>query len=296
MQRYEPLVSAVIPAFNAARFIEQAIDSVLAQTYTNYEIIVVDDGSSDDTLEKLKSYGNKVTIISQPNKGVSSARNAGIMKSRGEWVAFLDADDYWEKEKLARQIDYIKQNHDVVLVHTGKRLFGEHGTIEYDDDEAPFHLLRQSANFRSLLVRNCVNTSSVMVKRDVVVEAGMFDITLRQCEDQDLWLRVAKRGQLGYIPEDLFNYRMHGGQATAKTGELYEDGLRVIRRNRCLVGSFPEYLAWRKGYATRLLDAGYFYEQQGLRYKAFLYFLWSLWFWPFDHLFVKLKSMMRAII
>lgn len=290
----EPLVSAVIPAFNAARHVNQAIDSVLAQTYTNNEIIVIDDGSSDDTLEKLESYGDKVTIINQLNKGVSSARNAGIMAARGEWVAFLDADDYWEPEKLARQVNYVRQNPDVVMVHTGKKLFGEHGTIEYN--KIPFHLSRQSANLRSLLIRNCVNTSSVMVRRDVVVKAGMFDVALKQCEDQDLWLRIAKRGRFGYIPNDLFNYRVHDAQATFKTGEWSENGLKVIKKNRSLVSSFSEYLAWRKGYAIRLLDAGYFFEQQGLCSKAFIYFLWSLLQWPFSNINLKVKSIIRVIL
>lgn len=289
-----PLVSVVIPAFNAGKFIEQAVDSVLAQTYSNYEIIIVDDGSSDDTVERLRSYGDKVTVISQPNRGVSSARNAGIMRARGEWIAFLDADDYWEPEKLEKQVNFIKQNPDMILVHTGKRLFDEKGTVEYD--EASYHQLRQSADFRSLLVRNCINTSSVMVRKDIVVEAGMFDSTIRHFEDQDLWLRLAKKGRFGYIPEDLFHYRIHGTQATSLTSAFCEGGLKVIRKNRHLISSLPEYLAWRKGYAARLLDMGYYWEEEGSGCKALGYFLWSLGQWPFDRLFVKVKSIVRAII
>ncbi len=182
-----PLVSVILPTFDRAWTLESAIESVLTQDYPNIELIVIDDGSSDSTPELLSNYKNKLNLITQQNKGVSAARNAGIKKSQGDFIALLDSDDAWEREKITCQAEFFKQNPDALICQTeeiwirnGKRV---NPKIKHKKPSGDI--------FEPSLYLCLVSPSAVMMKRELFELKGYFDETLTVCEDYDLWLRIS---------------------------------------------------------------------------------------------------------
>jgi glycosyltransferase involved in cell wall biosynthesis len=207
-----PRVSVVIPAYNAAATIAETLDSVLAQTFTDYEIIVVNDGSPDAAeLEKtLAAYFEKIVYIKQTNGGAAAARNAAIENARGEFVAFVDADDIWQPEFLASQMEFLTANN-LEMVYADAVFFGaaRGGAAETFMQKAPSE---GKVDFASLVGFRCnVLTSATVVSRRKVLEVGMFDAELpRACaEDFDLWARLARAGtQIGYQKKVLLKHRV----------------------------------------------------------------------------------------
>jgi len=180
-------ISVVIPTYNRVSFLKEAIDSVLSQTYRNLELIVVDDGSTDDTPKLLSSYGDKIWVITQANKGPSAARNRGIKAAKREWLAFLDSDDVWKLDKLEKQVQFIKDNPDIKICQTeeiwirnGKRV-----------NPRKKHEMHSGWIYEQCLPLCIVSPSSVMIHKDVFAKVGLFDETMLACEDYDLWLRIA---------------------------------------------------------------------------------------------------------
>lgn len=202
-------ISAVIPTYNYGRFLREAIDSALTQTHPALEVIVVDDGSTDDTPQVLASYGNRIRAIRQPNQGVGAARNTGIAAARGEYVAFLDSDDIWKPEKLERDAARFNADPGLGLVHCGAELFDSTGkTLSVSqpllEGWVALDLLR--------LDRQVIAApgSGTMVPRRVAEEIGGFDGRLQPSEDWDFCYRVATRYRVGVVPEALVRYRLHG--------------------------------------------------------------------------------------
>ena len=195
-------ISVIIPAYNAAAFVREAIDSVLAQTHPDVEVIVVDDSSTDDTPAILSSYGDRIRVHRQPNGGVSAARNRGASMSSGEWIAFLDADDVWTPDKLERQL----ASATTPISYTNRYNFGLRGDLPEDQSEAT--PLLDGDIFVALMLRgNFVTTSSVMIRRALFLDLGGFARSPRVCEDWDLWLRVAARHEFGVVANPLVGYR-----------------------------------------------------------------------------------------
>jgi glycosyltransferase involved in cell wall biosynthesis len=212
-----PDVSVVIPAFNAARYLGQAIESVLQQTVTSREIIVMDDGSTDDTESILGSYGNSVRHISQSHAGVSAARNRGIEEARGEFVAFLDADDYFLlSTKLEEQLACFERRPELGIVHSGWRVTDESGEILVDKKpwtHAP-HL-----NLQNWLLWQAVLPSAMMFRRDALVDVGHFDSHLAHLEDVDLVLRLSLKGYAStWLKKITVAHRRHSGNASLEAG------------------------------------------------------------------------------
>lgn len=208
-----PRVSVIIPTYNRKEYVQEAIDSVLAQTYTDYEIIVIDDGSSDATGEALRArYGDRIHYIWQENQGESAARNYGIGISQGEYVALLDSDDLWLPDKLAKQTDVLDRNPDKVLVFTaswkidatGQRL--ESLPLCSNVDESQLTL-------ESLCLKNAMGSavSTVLIRRNTLELVGRFDPTIRYGEDWDLWLKLRRQGAFISLNEPLACYRQHAG-------------------------------------------------------------------------------------
>jgi glycosyltransferase involved in cell wall biosynthesis len=199
-------VSVVIPTFNRIERLERALQSVLAQTYRVSEIIVVDDGSSDGTQAMIQDrFGDQVRYFYQGNRGVSCARNSGIRRSTGDWIAFLDSDDEWLPEKLQTQINALKNNPDHGLCHTneiwirkGKRV---NPMIKHDKSGGYI--------YRRCLPLCVISPSSVLMHRDVFDEIGLFDESLPACEDYDYWLRYCARYPVLYI--ESHQLIKHGG-------------------------------------------------------------------------------------
>ena len=207
-----PRVSVVIPAFNCGDYIVEAIASVVAQDYPDIEIVVVDDGSSDDTAAKVTSAFPEVLYIRQENAGSAIARNRGILASSGELVAFLDADDLWLPGKLDKQVRYLMEHPEVSLVYTD---FSRSADVEHDISSrlATRKFWTQGSEFLSLLRQNFLHTSSVILRRKILADSGIFDPKFRNAQDWDLWIRVGEVGRFALIDEVLTRYRLHPDQA-----------------------------------------------------------------------------------
>ncbi len=193
-------VSVIIPTYNRAAWVTEAAASVLAQTYRDFELVVVDDGSTDGTLAALAALGGEVRVIRrEARQGVSAARNLGTAAATGDWLAFLDSDDLWLPAKLARQVEYLKAHPDLVICQT------EEIWIRNGVRVNPPETCRKVGGdiFLPSLGRCLVSPSAVMLHRRLFEEMGGFDETLPAAEDYDLWLRVAWRHPVGLVPEPL---------------------------------------------------------------------------------------------
>ena len=224
-------VSVVIPAYNSAAFLPETLESVLAQTHPPDEIFVVDDGSTDDTKQVAIRYSPHVTYIRQQNQGVSAARNLGIERSKGNWVCFLDADDLWHTNKLARQLEEVQKNPETLFSFTGYYLFGDKSGVWLQGDS-----LRSWDRRRELLVPTItVNTSSAMVRRSATVR---FPHGVSINEDSIYFNELAEVGRFSYLDEPLVGYRKHptSAQANPKSvlvgcESLYQWALRRAPRD-----------------------------------------------------------------
>ncbi len=220
-------ISTIIPAYNAAKFIRQSVTSALAQQGVDHEVIVVDDGSLDGTWEALAPFGSAIRKVRQANAGPSPSRNHGARLATGEWLAFLDADDEWLPNKLARQLALADAQ--TGMVYTDILNFGHcpHVTERFSDIVP----LWEGDIFERLLVGNFVPTSSVMIRKDWFDRLGGFDESLRVCEDWDLWLRYAGQGGVvRLVREPLSRYRWHQTSASRNHERMLNGRLQVIKR------------------------------------------------------------------
>ncbi len=216
------LVSVIVPNYNYAHYLREAIDGVLAQTYPEIEIIVVDDGSSDASKEILESYGDQIVTIFQSNQGVSAARNNGVMASRGKFVAFLDADDAWLPAKIEREVRRFAFEEDLGLVHVGMR------EMDADGNEFRERLNGGEGRISNQLLLLATGGilgggSGFMVPRAVFDEVGGFDTALSTSADWDLFYRIASRYPIGFVSEVLLKYRVHGSNMHANIIAMERD-------------------------------------------------------------------------
>jgi GT2 family glycosyltransferase len=243
--RTSPRVTVVIPAFRAAKYIAEALDSVCAQTFTDFEIVVVNDVSPDtDELEEVLSrYRERVTYLKRDrNGGPGAARNTGILAARGEYVAFLDADDYWDPTFLAEQMAFFERHPDVSLVYSDASWFldSSRAVVGTLMTQAPS---RGEPTFERLTRQECtIGTSAVVVRREAVVTAGLFDPDIgNYSEDFDLYLRIAKSGaRLAYQRKLLVHHRIHPDSLSAESLQLQQGALRVLRKTAARPDLTPE--------------------------------------------------------
>jgi glycosyltransferase involved in cell wall biosynthesis len=237
----QELVSVIIPAYNAAKYLRDAVEGALNQIYSQREIIVVDDGSTDTTPQVLAEYGDKIQVIRQSNKGTAAACNVGVAAAQGTWITFLDADDIWLPEKLARQIEYCR---DTVVSHTDSICFGAGLTSEIrrSSFEPPY----SGKVLKNLLVRNFITKSTVMMRRDVYLALGGFNESYMAVEDWPFFLKVCAEHELGYCPEPVVRYRVHTKSKSMQGRKTMADHLRIINEAFSAEGvgkSFPELRA-----------------------------------------------------
>ena len=185
----------------------EAIESVLTQEDAALEVIVVNDGSSDDTAFQLRSFGSAIHLISQPHRGVSSARNAGIRAATGEWLAFLDSDDLWLPQKLRRQFAFLGEHPEFKICQTEETWIRNGRKL----NPKKYHRKPEGNCFPQLLERCLVSPSAVVIHRELFQKVGLFDESLPACEDYDLWLRIGYRYPIGLLAEPLTIKR--GGHA-----------------------------------------------------------------------------------
>jgi len=229
-----PKVSVIIPTYNRQAMVKEAVDSILAQDFEDFELIVVDDGSMDGTVEEMKRYGGRVKLIEHSeNRGVSAARNTGVLHSRGKYIAFLDSDDLWVKGKLNIQVNFLDENPQYPLCYTdeiwirrGKRV----------------NPMKKHSKYSGWILEQClplciISPSSAMMRRNLFPRAGLFDEALPVCEDYDFWLRVSARFPIFFINRKLIIKR--GGHADQLSQRSWgNDRYRVIALEKLLSEHF----------------------------------------------------------
>ena len=203
-----PEISVIIPTFNYGKYIKRAIESILTQTYQDVEIIVVDDGSTDNTREIIRSkQSDKIRYFYQENKGAPSARNKGIVESKGKYIAFLDADDEWLPTKLEKQVDkFQRSSNKVALIYGWAKIIDEKGNLFMK-----FQSRTQGEILREILDRSFMPSSTVIVKKECFHAVGLFDENFTSCQDREMWTRIATQYQVEVLPEYLARIYRHSG-------------------------------------------------------------------------------------
>ncbi|MDD5633967.1 MAG: glycosyltransferase [Candidatus Omnitrophica bacterium] len=223
-----PKVSIIIPAYNKAELTVKTVDSVLRQTYNNIEIIVVDDGSTDDTHQRLISYGDKIVYIHKENGGACSARNLGIKAAKGEYIGILDCDDLYLPEKVEISVKYLEENMEAGFVSTVAYLIDETEQVQ------GIHCLGRNKGTgwitKKLLAGNFVCNSTVIVRKSCLDLVGLFDETIFFPADWDMWLRLSENFKAGYINVPLSMYRTTGSYLARHLDQSKKEELIVLEK------------------------------------------------------------------
>lgn len=288
------LVSVIIPAYNDAKYLPQTIRSALAQTYHNVEVIVVDDGSTDNTPEVAKKFEGKIKYVHKENGGPASARNVGIKASKGEFIAFLDADCTWPSNKLKLQMECIREHPDGGLFYANARHFEE---INGKEKIVPFRpiTLYTGNIFWRLLLYNFVQTSTVVTKRSVLEEIGLFDENPEfiSVEDYDLWIRIAAKFPVYAVNEyleraiwDGTNLTSHAEAMLNRDVLVLKKAARTLKEKRLFLRP-TFWLAISKHY-FELGDTMFFLKKYG---KSRIYFCLAFLYFPF-----RIRALLWAIL
>lgn len=269
------LVSVVIPAYNAAWCVERALDSALAQTYARREVVVVDDGSTDDTPAVLARYGDRIRVVRQDNRGLSSARNAGIAAARGEFIALLDADDWWLPAKLERQVELMQSHAEVGFCSTAAQVVSFEG--------APLNVWPCPSADPTTLERIFENPSlipgsgsGVMMRKALLERVGGFDPALRSLEDIDMWMRAAAVAGYACIAEPLTVIRRSAQSMSRNIDTMRASALQVMRKNRDLLPARRRGGFWQACYASTLTDYAKWEYRAGRHGNAIAHLLEAL--------------------
>lgn len=278
-----PRVSVIIPTYNRAHYIAETIHSVFEQNFNDYEVIVIDDGSTDNTEEVIKPYLDKITFIRKENGGPASARNEGIKIAEGEYIAFLDSDDLWLPEKLDYQLNYMAAYRDVGLTFTDAEVISGG-----NNETRKIIFTGQDLSIKGLFERNFIPTLTVMVRKACIDNAGLFDESkgFIGVEDYDMWLRIAMRYRLGHIPKILARYRRHANNLMGRDLERnYINRLKIIQEFIDNYPDFPSefqinmeeyyknyyYRLGRKLYKHKQFDIASKYLRQALSFNTFAF-------------------------
>jgi glycosyltransferase involved in cell wall biosynthesis len=222
------MISVVIPVYNRPTLITRAINSVLDQNYKKFELIVVDDGSTDETPEVLKSFGEKIKVITTKNFGVSHARNQGIKSAIYPWISFIDSDDAWHEDKLKIQMDFHKLHLDILFSHTNEKWIRGDKEIK----QKKHHKKPSGYCFDENLDFCKIAPSTVMIKKEIFEEIGYFDEELEVCEDYDMWLRVLKEHQVGLIEEILTTKYAQDNQLSMKYHSMDKQRVQALLKHK----------------------------------------------------------------
>ena len=221
-------ISVIIPTFNREKFICRAIDSVKEQSYIVDEIIVVDNNSTDKTIEIIKNKYKDILVLIENKKGVSYARNYGILKSKNDWVAFLDSDDEWFKNKIKEQVIFIKKNIEKIkLVHCNEIWLRNNIHL----NQKKKHKKKGGYIFEDCLDACKISPSSVLINKKLFLKYGGFDSSFQVCEDYELWLRLTSKEEVGYIEEPLVKkFGGHAGQLSCKYWGLDRFRIKALEK------------------------------------------------------------------
>jgi len=262
----KPEVSVVIPAYNSEKHIAETLRSVLAQTYRNYEVIVVDDGSSDGTLRLARSFEPQVKVLTKKNGGPASARNLAISNSQGDYIAFLDGDDLWVEDKLEEQAAFLDGNRSVGLVYGEALMFTESDGEKKIGSKIGY---TTDPSFSSLLFGDYIPNSTVMIRRACVEKAGLLNESreLIGVEDYEYWMRIAKHFAIAGIPRPLAYYRIRDGNLMGDGSDINKGlnlSVAAIREiERLYPGLWEECQVDREMLFARLhVRAGFAWKQK----------------------------------
>lgn len=284
--QYLPLISVVIPMFNVESYIKQCIDSVLAQSFKNFEVICVDDGCTDETLNLVSEYNDsRIRVIQQKNRGLSGARNTGIFAARGVYVALLDADDFWAVDKLSQHINHLNARPHIDVSYSPSLFVNEQGE-ELGIGQFP---LLEGVTFKNVICRNPVGNGSAPVIRKKALLAHayplegesrkqIFNESLRQSEDIELWVRMSARKDNSFegIAAPLTFYRVNEGGLSANLNKQYSSWYNAINGLKAEIQSItPSILSLAKAYqlrylARRAIQSGSAWSALKLVHKALL--------------------------
>lgn len=258
------MISVIIPTYNSDKYICEALDSVLQQTYTDYEIIVIDDGSTDSTRTIIDNRYNMVRYYYVKNNGVSAARNSGISMAQGELIAFLDADDMWLPEKLEKQASMFNKNDKLGLVFTENYFFNGQGISEFSANKRA-RLMRGDI-VKNIFLNSYVVTSTVMVRKSVFDHVGLFEEDLQVAEDDNMWMRIGMKYDIALLDERLAQYRTTVGSLSSDSNALIIGGDKQIKLLRSRYSDLYDRLGpltIRKKYADFYFSEAYRDFMQG---------------------------------
>ena len=276
-----PKVSVIIPTYNAMTYISETVGSVLSQTFTDFELLIIDDGSSDGTVQWASQIVDpRVKLISQPNHGKPFTNNRGIAHTQGDYIAFLDHDDLWEPTKLEKQVRCLEDNPAIGLVDTWLFVADAQGNPrnKVTTSRAEGKVWKQMIEFNSI----CCG-STPMVRRCCFETVGGFDEKLFPCEDWDMWIRIASRYPFAVVKEPLARWRQHSNNTSNNWKRMFQACLMVVEKTfqsapseflylkSCSVGRVHLYIAWRALISHDYEQASYFRQQALAHYPRLLY-------------------------
>ena len=273
------ITSVIIPVYNRANTICDAINSVLAQSYSNYEIILVDDGSTDNLKEVIFQYGDNITYVYQNNSGASAARNNGIRRANGEFIAFLDSDDAWLPSKLEKQLAYLDMVEGLGLIGTGYFNCDENLCTPV----IPVKLKMAKTEREEILIRNIWPTPSVIVRRSCFETVGMFNENMRFAEDWEMWIRIAQAFPVATLEEPLVCIRNHTyGLAGSANNQVYNFKIwkELILSNRTKI-PFMSFVTYRTAISFYFFNLSYILWKSGKKISSRWYLLISFIYYPF---------------
>ena len=288
-----PFISVVIPTYNSENFIIKTLETVFSQTYDNYEVIISDDGSTDNTVVVVKSFFSKYpsrnkTLLINKHEGPGAARNKGIENASGDWVSFLDSDDLWIHNKLERVVKHILDNEGVDIVcHSLVDIEGPKETLMVPSK----YFNNKIDPFLSIYRENCLYTSALTIKKSILYQAGLFDNILPSAQDYDLWLRLGmiNKIKMGFIEEPLTTYMNREGNI----------GSNVETRLQCMLEISKKYYAELKKVSKvpkieKIRFEGRIYSSVGLMFlrrknisKGISYLCFGLLKWPFRYDWIR---------
>lgn len=259
MTTNQPLVSVVIATYNMGQYIDQAVDSILAQTWKNLEVIVVDDGSTDHTAQVMARYDadSRVRYTKTPNQGQPKAKNRGIQTTSGDYIAFCDADDLWEANKLEVQMPLFA-NPNVGVVYSEVSNIDEHNHRYINN---PSEVRHSGKVTNQMLIENFVPFGTAVIRRSCIEKNGIFDEDFRMGIDWDLWLRYSLDWEFAYTPERTYIYRVWSGQMSTNYRGRYEFATRILNKFISTYGDKLEPKYIKKAWADMHIRQGVIYAR-----------------------------------
>jgi glycosyltransferase involved in cell wall biosynthesis len=304
MTETAPLVSIVMPVHNAERHLEQALLSALNQTYRPIEIITVNDGSTDRSAEILSRYDSRIVRLQQPNSGAAAARNAALAAAKGQYIAFLDADDLWAPNKLEVQVAYLEARADVALVASRWRVlsreteaaaFDTPARLDGLDADNPGRI-KHPWIYNELLMDCVVHTTTVVMRRSLMEKIGTFDTALRRGQDYDYWLRASRATPIPRLEAQLSAYRLHETNSSWRPQPINYAAVVIERALAKWGRTGPDgrvtaIAPMRRRLADHWFDFGYQHAVRGSLSTALRSALRSLAFWPLQVRAVRLVGL-----